>query len=85
MHFLILPLMLAQALRNLTLEGDPVVLQQEVARLAAEVAALRGGRNAAALELMSNELAAANEVRPPAPKPCAAVQAAKGVACGDGR
>lgn len=51
----------AQALRNLTLEGDPEVLRREVARLTAELAALRGGRNAAALELMSNELAAANE------------------------
>ena len=54
----------AQALRNLTLEGDPEVLRREVARLTAELAALRGGRNAAALELMSNELAAANEAGP---------------------
>ena len=37
------------------------MLRREVARLTAELAALRGGRNAAALELMSNELAAANE------------------------
>jgi Kinesin motor domain len=54
----------AQALRNLTLEGDPEVLRREVARLTAELAALRGGRKAAALELMSNELAAANEAGP---------------------
>ena len=57
----------AQALRNFTLEGDPEVLRREVARLTGELAALRGGRNAAALELMSNELAAANEAGPCTP------------------
>ena len=55
------PLTQTQALRNLALDGDPAVLRREVARLAAEVEALRGGRNAAALALVADELAASNE------------------------
>ncbi len=51
-----------QALRNLTLDGDPVVLRREVARLSAELEAMRGGRFEAAFKLQSEQLAAAEEV-----------------------
>jgi len=51
-----------QALRNLTLDGNPVILRREVARLTAEVEVLRGSKNAAALALVSKERDAANEV-----------------------